>query len=131
MLSDRKGGWNDGNQPFQEIISAQILFLVLLPAPVRCERIDEQHRSEKEAAPSHPFVYRSQECCQQWLVRVVWWVAGGPGGAGAVLVDFCMYVRVGPVLGVSLHSFTCSQNFGRVSYPVAVRDPCTPLPHPP
>lgn len=87
MLSDRKGGWNDGNQPFQEIISAQFLFLVLLPAPVRCERIDEQHRSEKEAAPSHSFVYRSLECCRQWLVRVV-------GGGGCGDFTFCMCVLV-------------------------------------
>ena len=96
MLSDRKGGWNDGNQPFQEIISAQFLSLVLLPAPIRCERIDEQHRSEEEAAPSHSFVYRSLECCQQWLVRVV-------GGMVAGAAIFCIYLLVGryqsPVLG--------------------------------
>jgi len=102
MLSDRKGGWNDGDQTFQEIISAQ--FLVLLPAHVRwCERADEQHRSGKQAAPSHSFVYRSWSVasCQQWLAVLA---VGGGGCVRACGSILDLQKFVGPVLGALFHS---------------------------
>jgi len=107
MLSDRKGGWNDGDQTFQEIISAQ--FLVLLPAHVRwCERADEQHRSGKQAATSHSFVYRSWSVasCQQWLAVLA---VGGGGCVRAMRVDFGLakicWSRFGCTLSLTSHNY--------------------------